>query len=1017
MATFPTYPATSLEQGVDLVIFSSNQLHDVINGSATESIETESGLIPTLRKALVDNFFFKSPLDWAQGTNETVFNQLRYFQNGVLSGYYYAPNATLVNPIPMQGTPVGDNNWVLWGLKTEQLATEVTPWVYSGATGYETVISPPYIFDSAIVTINGVIQVLGEAFRIEDSKIILSEPLGHDPATGLPNKLFAYIGKIVASADTDPNLENRLVSLETKTEELTESMDKVPLQTIARKYGLLDDEVAYATAGQSLTGIKALYDPVAQSSYTLPPNITGTLTSLSVSGVMTYSGGSVDLSALAVERGQFVHLPTSFGNNVTLTAKNQTIGRGAGRYRWAGSLPKSILASDTLETSGGLGPNAWVLTNTEGLLTPRGGTYNDLFDVVYLSEFANNTTAYTTPEAAFQAALLAAKASKSKILDAYGCDMTFTTSSFDIQGITLRGGVFRGQRDYRVQNATVEGTTFRNSRVMYWGGAVRMFDCLWDGAPRAGQVGSLVFQGNPISGTFEIDNCTFKNGLYGILQQGTGEPVTRGVFRNLTFMDMQGDAIELNVINKHYDDGCVIENIYLSNIDGTNAPIPLSNWGIGIGVAGKGPYGYGIPDDQYCKNITIRNVFAKRCRQIVHVEVGRNISIENIHGDPDQTVSVGTGLATGAVVMYGSKDFTIDGVYGEPKTDGSTLASNIRMIYLEWGTNAVLDEEGNPVVPAQGRPSNPCFNYSVRNIHTKTGRVFAGVSAGPGYENRVSFENIRCAALQLFGIASWLSMSNITCNIFDCVGQPESGPGTFYDGFFRREKSVLEMVNVNCYPDGKTMVTGRPQWSRCRYSDIHRVNCNVEANMYTNIAGGIGAIVGTTGKVYYLEPNPSRNIDGMHFPTGKEFDKGDMIVKADNTFFLVTTSGAYIPDIPAFGIRATQAGDTFLTQNLTPNGTATNASWLYHYPLSAGTRIRIPGAGVGGADLDTVITRAPYQDNDTWTNPVKIDIADPIVTPTSAGVRIKTIPNDSSNVSVGNTAVIRPTPVVDVPTT
>ncbi|WP_225393847.1 hypothetical protein, partial [Escherichia coli] len=78
-------------------------------------------------------------------------------------------------PIPMQGTPVGDNNWVLWGLKTEQLATEVTPWVYSGATGYETVISPPYIFDSAIVTINGVIQVLGEAFRIEDSKIILSE--------------------------------------------------------------------------------------------------------------------------------------------------------------------------------------------------------------------------------------------------------------------------------------------------------------------------------------------------------------------------------------------------------------------------------------------------------------------------------------------------------------------------------------------------------------------------------------------------------------------------------------------------------------------------------------------------------------------------------------------------------------------------------------------------------------------------------------------------------------------------
>lgn len=1016
MTLFPTYPATSLEQGVDLVIFSSNQIHDIINGSATESIDTESGLIPTLRKALVDNFYFKSPIAWAQGTNETVFNQLRFYQNGILSGYYYAPAATLVNPIPMQGTPVGDNNWVLWGMQTEQLPSEVIPWLYTSATGYEKVISPPYVFDSAIVTINGVIQIVGDAFRIENSQILLSEPLGHDPATGLPNQLFAYIGKIVASAENDPNLENRISNLETTTETLTEDMNAVPLQTIARKYGFLNYEVAYAKSGQALVGLKALYDATNQIAYTLPPGLTGTFVSLSDTGVLTHSSGTVDLAALAVERQQYVHLPTSFGNEVTLTLKHQTIGMGAGRYRWAGTLPKTVSASDTLASSGGVGKDAWVLTNTEGLLTPHGGKFDDLFDVVYLSEFANSAV-YATQEAAFQAALVATAATKSKILNAYGCDMTFTTSSFDITGITLRGGVFRGQRDYRLQNCTVEGTTFRNSRVMYWGGDVRIYDCLWDGAPRAGQVGSLVFQGNPIPGTFEIDNCTFKNGLYGILQQGTGEPVSRGVFRNLTFMDMQGDAIELNVINKHYDEGCVIENIYLSHIDGTNAPIPLSNWGIGIGVAGKGPYGYDIPDTQYCKNITIRNVFAKRCRQIVHVEVGRNISIQNIHGDPDQTVSVGTGLATGAVVMYGCKDFTIDGVYGEPVTDDNTLPSAIRMIYLEWGTNAVLGEDGKPVVPAQGRPSNPCFNYSVRNIHTATGRVFAGVSAGPGFENRVSFDNIRCNALQLFGIASWLSMANITCNSFECVGQPESGPGTFYDGFFRREKSVLEMVNVNCYPNGNTMVTGRPQWSRCRYSDIHRINCNVEANMYTNIAGGIGALVGSTGKSYYVEPIPGRNIDGMHFPTGKEFDKGDIIVKADNTFFLVTTSGAYIPDIPAFGIRATNVGDKSIVQNLTPNGTATNASWLYHYPLSAGTRIRIAGAGPGGSDLDTVITRAPYQDNDTWTNPVKVDIADPIQTATAAGVRITTIPNSSSNVAVGNTAVIRPTPVIDTPTT
>ena len=57
---FPQYPATSFDQAVDLTIFSSNQLGDVINGDAISVVNTESGDIPTLRKALVDNFYFKN---------------------------------------------------------------------------------------------------------------------------------------------------------------------------------------------------------------------------------------------------------------------------------------------------------------------------------------------------------------------------------------------------------------------------------------------------------------------------------------------------------------------------------------------------------------------------------------------------------------------------------------------------------------------------------------------------------------------------------------------------------------------------------------------------------------------------------------------------------------------------------------------------------------------------------------------------------------------------------------------
>jgi hypothetical protein len=197
---FPDYPATSFEQAVDLAIFSSNQLGGIINGDATEEVATLNGPIPTVRKAYTDNFFFKSPIDWASNQSETVFNQLRFFSNGVLSAYYYAPKATTNTPVKMLTTPVGDSNWVLYSVQQQQVASDVYPWLYETATGEETVISPPYVFDTAIVTINGVVQIPNQAYTIENSQIILKEPLGVDPVSGLPNLLFAYLGKIESGA-------------------------------------------------------------------------------------------------------------------------------------------------------------------------------------------------------------------------------------------------------------------------------------------------------------------------------------------------------------------------------------------------------------------------------------------------------------------------------------------------------------------------------------------------------------------------------------------------------------------------------------------------------------------------------------------------------------------------------------------------------------------------------------------------------------------------------------------------
>ena len=104
-----TYPATTYADGVELTITSGNQLHEIINGTATEEITTESGMVPSVRKAIADSMLFKQAIDWAQGSVETDPLQTRNF-NGTL---FWAPAATTANPIAMGASPVSDSNWSL----------------------------------------------------------------------------------------------------------------------------------------------------------------------------------------------------------------------------------------------------------------------------------------------------------------------------------------------------------------------------------------------------------------------------------------------------------------------------------------------------------------------------------------------------------------------------------------------------------------------------------------------------------------------------------------------------------------------------------------------------------------------------------------------------------------------------------------------------------------------------------------------------------------------------------------
>ena len=112
MATvFPAYPANTLAQAEDLIIFTGNQLGDIINGDALSEVETLDGFIPTIRKTLVDNFNFKSPIAWSIGSNETIFNQLRVFPDG---SWWYAPLATTGSPVAMTSDPYSDSNWLVF---------------------------------------------------------------------------------------------------------------------------------------------------------------------------------------------------------------------------------------------------------------------------------------------------------------------------------------------------------------------------------------------------------------------------------------------------------------------------------------------------------------------------------------------------------------------------------------------------------------------------------------------------------------------------------------------------------------------------------------------------------------------------------------------------------------------------------------------------------------------------------------------------------------------------------------
>lgn len=140
-------------------------------------------------------------------------------------------------------------------------------------------------------------------------------------------------------------------------------------QAVARHFGVKQSEIVYFSVGVDLGGYKVIYDKETQRAYSLPTDIVpGTIAiSLSNAAVLVHSAGSVDLGELAVTREEYVTLPGSFTSGTTVNTKNELLTYNGGKYRWDGTLPKTVAVGSTPATTGGVGVGAWVIIGDAAL--------------------------------------------------------------------------------------------------------------------------------------------------------------------------------------------------------------------------------------------------------------------------------------------------------------------------------------------------------------------------------------------------------------------------------------------------------------------------------------------------------------------------------------------------------------------------------------------------------------------------------------------------------------------------
>ena len=548
-------------------------------------------------------------------------------------------------------------------------------------------------------------------------------------------------------------------------------------------------------------------------------------------------------------------------------------------------------------------------------------------------------------------------------INAYGLTVTLT-ANLSVENVVWLGGVVRGNFTITSKNSQWSDVVFDGPVIKHTGGELKLSrieqkNTMWS-------TSQILIRQMDEDGTLDIVDSSFSNGNYGVLHQGGGGGMglmTRVRLSRLNFNDMNADAIEMNVINGHYQQGgCIVEDITLDNINNTNSQ---PSWGIGIGFAGKGPYAIDQDETMMGSNIIVRNIRATGTRQCVHFEMCRNFRVENVQLYPDSSASVDSGLDAAGVAVYGCRDFTISGVTGEAAVD------NGRMIFIAWGVN-------------DGTYVSPSTNFSISDVVCENSRLTITTAANDTMTNKVSLTDIRCNTLEMSGLPSDLVIDQIHAKSFVGVGD-DNKPIIRNAGISARITNVISQ-------DDNGARTG--SYSTLYCDTLTTFGCNFDVIQQARFGGTRGALVGNVGNIYYLTSDA--------FPPGKEFIKNDVLIKPSGGQYVITKSGAYI--VSNDQISAAEAGQDWIESNNTrPWGTTSGKS--------AGTQIVIPGAGVDAADLTTTITRSPV----TVSSKYRVSINPAIVTAVPNGTVIKAlnpITKDNGYIEIAIPTVTDPSTIV-----